>query len=177
NKRSYFKRHTDKERDRLFITKQDYRAKLLIDNFNKRSSIFRHSVRIAIVGMIGYGIGMFLNVVNAYWILLTVIIIMRPNFGLTKERFRDRSIGTVIGGVLAFGVMYFVHNPVIYGISAILAYTIGLSMVHQNYRAAAAFITMYVLFLYGLLHPDVFKFIRFRVLDTLIGAGLAFLGG
>ncbi len=177
NKRSYFKKNADKDHDRIFITKQDYGVKLLIDNLNKRSSIFRHSVRIAIVGMIGYGAGMFLNVVNAYWILLTIVIIMRPNFGLTKERFRDRSIGTVIGGILAFGIMYFVHNPTIYGISAILAYTIGLSMVHQNYRAAAAFITMYVLFLYGMLHPDVFKFIQFRVLDTLIGAALAFLGG
>lgn len=177
NKRSYFKKSTDRDRDRLFVTKQDYGIKLLFDNFNKRSSIFRHSVRISIVGMMGYGLGMFLNVVNAYWILLTVIIIMRPNFGLTKERFRDRSIGTVVGGVLAFVIMYFVHDPTVYAILAILTYTIGLSMVHQNYRAAAAFITMYVLFLYGMLHPDVFKYIQFRVLDTLIGAGLAFLGG
>ncbi len=165
------------DRESPFLTKQDWGWKVLLDNFNKRSSIFRHSVRIAIIGMLGYGLGLLLNVVNAYWILMTVIIIMRPNFGLTKERFRDRSIGTVIGGALAFGVIYFVQNSTVYGILAVLCYAVGLSMVHRNYKAAAAFITMYVLFVYGMLHPDVFKFIQFRVLDTLLGAGLAFIGG
>lgn len=164
------------EQDSLFLTKQDYRVKVLVENFNSQSGIFRHSVRIAVVGTLGYGLGLFLNLVNSYWVLMTIIIIMRPNFGLTKERFRDRSLGTVAGGILAFVIVYFIHSSRVYGVLAIVSYTIGLSMVHRNYRAAAAFITMYVLFVYSMLHPQVFEFIGFRVLDTLLGAGLAFVG-
>lgn len=159
-----------------FLTKQDYNLEILKDNFNIGSSIFRHSLRIAVVGISGYSLGLYLNLFNPYWILMTIIIIMRPNYGLTKERFKDRTIGTIIGAGLAFTIMALVHNTTVYAALAILAYTTGLSMVQRNYKAAAAFITMHVLFLYAMLHPEVFTVIQYRVLDTLIGAGLAFLG-
>ncbi|HLS29603.1 MAG TPA: FUSC family protein, partial [Flavobacteriaceae bacterium] len=166
-----------KKEDRSsFLTKQDYNLEVLKDNFNIESSIFRHSLRIAVVAIIGYGLGLYLNLFNAYWILMTVIIIMRPNYGLTKERFKDRSIGTIIGAGLAFSIITLIHSSVVYATLAILCYTTGLSMVQRNYKAAAAFITMHVLFLYALLNPEVFTVIQYRVLDTLIGASLAFLG-
>lgn len=166
-----------KKEDRSkFLTKQEYNLETLIDNFNIQSSIFRHSLRIAVVGIVGYSLGVYLNLVNPYWILLTIIIIMRPNYGLTKERFKDRSIGTIIGGALAFGIIVLIQNTTIYAILAISCYTIGLSMIQRNYKAAAAFITMYVVFVYALLNPEVFMVIQYRIIDTLIGAGLAFLG-
>lgn len=166
-----------KKEDRSkFLTKQEYNIEILKDNFNIQSSIFRHSLRIAVVGIIGYSLGVYLNLINPYWILLTIIIIMRPNYGLTKERFKDRSIGTVIGGLLAFGIILLTKNTTIYGLLAVFCYTIGLSMVQRNYKAAAAFITMNVVFVYALLNPSVFMVIQYRVIDTLIGAGLAFMG-
>lgn len=176
NKNKFAVERARQEDGSFFLTKQNYNWSTLKDNFSIRSSIFRHSLRIAVVGMIGYSLGIVLNLVNPYWILLTIIIIMRPNFGLTKERFKNRSIGTVFGGFLAFGVILLTHNPTVYAILAILCYTVGLSMVQRNYKAAATFITMYVLFIYALLNPEVFKFIQYRVLDTLIGAGLSFIG-
>jgi len=132
-----------------YLTKQEYNLDILKDNFNVKSSIFRHSLRIAVVGIIGYGLGLYMNLFNPYWILMTIIIIMRPNYGLTKERFKDRSLGTVIGGVLAFAIIAFVSSETTFALLAIFCYTIGLSMVQRNYKAAAAFITMNVLFIYA----------------------------
>jgi len=159
-----------------FLTKQEYNLEILKDNFNIESGIFRHSIRIAVVGVAGYSLGLYLNLFNPYWILMTIIIIMRPNYGLTKERFKDRTIGTIVGAAFSFLVIYLFHSPTLYGALAILCYTTGLSMVQRNYKAAAAFITMHVLFLYALLNPEVFSVIQYRILDTIIGAGLAFLG-
>lgn len=159
-----------------FLTKQDYNLEILKDNFNIGSSIFRHSLRIAVVGIAGYSLGLYLNLFNPYWILMTIIIIMRPNYGLTKTRFKDRTIGTIIGSVIAFVLIYLIGSTNIFAVLAILCYTTGLSMVQRNYKAAAAFITMNVLFIYAMIHPEVFTAIQYRVLDTLIGAGLAFVG-
>lgn len=169
-------RHIKNEDRRRFLTKQDYNLSVLVENFNINSTIFRHSLRIALVGMIGYGLGIFFNVQNAYWILLTIIVIMRPNFGLTKTRFKHRTIGTLIGGVLAFLIIMFTRDKTVYAVLSIISFVVAFSMIQRNYKAAAAFITMYVLFIYALIRPSVFEFIQFRVLDTLIGAGLAFVG-
>lgn len=159
-----------------FLTKENYNPQILLENLNLNSPIFRHSLRISVVSVIGYALGMLLNLQNSYWILLTIIVIMRPNYGFTQTRFRQRTIGTLIGGGLAFLIVLLTQNTTLFAILAIVSFVIGFSMVQRNYKAAATFITMEVLFLYGLLNPDVISVIRFRIMDTLIGAGLSVAG-
>jgi uncharacterized membrane protein YccC len=159
-----------------FLTKQNYDFEVLVENFNLRSSIFKHSLRLATMTMIGYGVGILFAVQNPYWILLTLIVIMRPTFGLTKTRSKERTIGTLIGGVLAVGIVLITQNTTVYGILAITSLVIAFSMVQRNYKASATFITLSVVFIYALLSPDIFNVIQYRVMDTLIGAGLATLG-
>tara|TARA_B100000949_G_scaffold31019_1_gene24316 strand:- start:37836 stop:40076 length:2241 start_codon:yes stop_codon:yes gene_type:complete len=165
-----------KEDSQRFLTKQSYDIEVLTGNLNLRSPIFKHSLRLAVMTMIGYGVGMFFSVQNAYWILLTLIVIMRPTFGLTKTRSKERTIGTLIGGALAVGIVLITQNTTAYGILAIVSLVIAFSMVQRNYKAAATFITLSVVFIYALLRPDIFNVIQYRVMDTLIGAGLATLG-
>lgn len=164
------------EEARKFLTKQSYDLDILIENFNFDSTIFRHSLRMAVITIIGYAIGIMFEVQNSYWILLTIIVIMRPNFGLTKKRSQERTVGTLIGGVLAVLVVILVKNPVVYGILAILTLIISFTMVQRNYKAAATFITLSVVFIYALLTPDVFDVIQYRVTDTVIGTSLAIFG-
>lgn len=159
-----------------FLTKQNYDIEVLVENFNLRSPIFKHSLRLATMTMIGYGVGILFEVQNPYWILLTLIVIMRPTFGLTKTRSKERTIGTLIGGTLAVGIVLITHNTTVYGILAITSLVIAFSMVQRNYKASATFITLSVVFIYALMRPDIFSVIQYRVTDTLIGAGLATLG-
>lgn len=159
-----------------FLKEENYNPQVLIENFNVKSPIFRHSLRISIVSMVGYIVGYVLNVDNAYWILLTIIVIMRSNYGLTKTRFRQRTLGTLIGGALAFGIVLITHSTTVYAILTIFCFVLGFSMVQKNYKAAATFITMHVLFVYGLLNPDIVSVIQYRVADTLIGAALSIAG-
>ncbi|MCB0466626.1 MAG: FUSC family protein [Aequorivita sp.] len=161
---------------RRFLTKQNYDFNVLFENFNLRSPIFKHSLRLAVMAMIGYGVGMLFSLQNPYWILLTLIVIMRPTFGLTKTRSKERTIGTLIGGALAVGIVLLTQNTTVYGILAIVSLVIAFSMVQRNYKAAATFITLSVVFIYALLRPDIFNVIQYRVVDTLIGAGLATMG-
>ncbi|TXD84398.1 hypothetical protein ESY86_04825 [Subsaximicrobium wynnwilliamsii] len=160
---------------RRFIVSQDYDPKLLLRNFSFKSTIFKHCLRLAATMMIGYGIGKYFDFQNPYWILLTIIVIMRPSYGLTKTRSKDRILGTLIGGAIATGLVFVVQNPYVYGVLGISSLVIAFSMLQKNYKASATFITLSVIFIYAIIRPDVLNVIQYRIIDTLIGATLSFL--
>ena len=159
-----------------FITSEDYSLKNLQDNFDLNSPIFRHSLRLTVVLVTGYFIGNFFELQNTYWILLTTLVIMRPGYALTKERSKQRLYGTLIGGAIATSVILLTQNPIVLGVSAVITLIFAFSMLQRNYKAAAAFITLNIIFVYSLMRPDAFTVIEYRMLDTVIGSVLAFLG-
>lgn len=159
-----------------FLTTPDYNLKTLQEHLDLKSPIFRHSLRLTVTLVIGYAIGNFFAVQNAYWILLTILVIMRPGYALTRDRFKQRLYGTIIGGAVAVSLVLLIRNQVVYGILAVISLILAHSMIQRNYKTAAAFITLNVVFVYSLLRPDVLQVIQYRVLDTAVGAGLAFLG-
>ena len=171
------KKRIFKDKDvQQFLTQQEYSFKTLRTNFQFNSSIFRHALRLSIVVLVGYLLGSYFSVQNAYWVLLTIVVIMRPNYGLTKQRTRKRIIGTLIGGALAIGIVFITQNTTVYALLGILSLTMAFSLIQRNYTTAAMFITLSIIFIYALLQPEVLNVIQFRILDTVIGAGLAGLG-
>ncbi len=158
-----------------FITVQDYDWKTFTENFNFSSPIFKHSLRLTLTVLVGFAIGIIFPFQNAYWILLTIIVIMRPGYTLTKERSKHRLYGTLIGGAVAVAVVFLTQNEYIYGSLAVVTFIMGFALVQKNYRSSAAFITLNVVFIYALLKTDPLDAVQFRVLDTLIGAALAFV--
>lgn len=165
-----------KEKDlEKFLTPQYYPFSTLRENLSFSSTIFRHSLRLTITILAGFLIGKILPFQNVYWILLTIVVIMRPGYGLTKQRSFQRIFGTVLGGLIAFGIISFVHNDIIISTLAILSMLLGFSFTQVNYKIGATFVTMYVVFIYGMLTPNIQDVIQYRILDTLVGAALAFL--
>ncbi|MDP3313147.1 FUSC family protein [Lutibacter sp.] len=165
---------SEKEANR-FITTQDYDFKKFIENLSFDSPIFKHSLRLAVIVVIGFVVGTLFSMQNPYWILITIVVIMRPSFGLTKERSIQRVIGTVIGALIASVVILSTQNTVIYGVIAVISLPLAFSFIQLNYRNAAIFITLNVVFIYAMVEPNILELIKFRVIDTLIGATLSFL--
>ena len=157
-----------------FITPQDYDLKKLTENFSFNSPIFKHSLRLAVVVLTGFAIGKTFSMQNPYWILLTIIIIMRPSFGLTKSRSIHRVVGTLIGAAIATVVILITQNTIVYGVIAAISLPLAYSLVQLNFRNAAVFVTINVIFVYAIFEPDILSVIQFRIVDTLIGASLAF---
>ena len=155
------------------ITKDYYPLSTFIENLSFSSLVFRHSLRITLTLLIGFIIGKFLPFQNVYWILLTIVVIMRPGYGLTKERTLNRFIGTVVGGFLGFLVLSFGPSPLILGILTIVFLLLGLSFSPSNYKIGTLFITLHVIFIFAILNPTHNDIIIYRILDTLVGALLA----
>ena len=158
-----------------FLTPQYYQLSTLTRNLSFSSTIFRHSLRLTITLMLGFVIGIFLPFQNVYWILLTIIVILRPTYGLTKERSFQRIIGTIIGGLIAFGILYVIKDNLIISILSIICMVLGFTFTQINYKVSATFVTMYVVFIYGILTPNISDLVQYRILDTVVGAILAFL--
>lgn len=158
-----------------FLAPQYYSLSTLTENLTFSSTYFRHALRLTITITVGFLVGTFLPFQNVYWILITIIVILRPGYGLTKTRSYHRIIGTVAGGLIAFGLLFVVHNNHIIATLAIITMILGFSFVQTNYKVAATFTTMYVVFIYSLFTPDIKDVVEFRIIDTFVGAALAFV--
>lgn len=158
-----------------FISQQDYDWKVLIENLSFRSPIFRHSLRLTITVLVGFAIGHIFSLQNSYWILLTIVVIMRPGYTLTKQRSKHRLYGTLIGGAIAVGLVLLIQNTFLYAVLAMISFMLSFSLVRKNYRSSAIFITINTVSVYALMRPDAVNVIEYRVLDTLTGAVLAII--
>lgn len=156
-----------------FLTLHEYRLNVIIQNLSWNSTMFRHSLRLSIAIVFAYSLGFVFDIQNTYWILLTIIVIMRPSYGLTKERSKDRIIGTLIGAVIAVGIVLLTQSVVVYAILAIVSLIFAFALLQQNYKSAAALITLSIVFVYSFINPDAFEVIQYRVIDTVIGSTIA----
>jgi len=160
-----------------FISQQDYDFNILRENFSFKSPIFKHAVRLTIAMLLGYGIGTYFSLQNTYWILLTIVVIMRPGYTLTKERSKHRLYGTLIGSAIAAVIVLITQNTYTYAVLSVLSLTLALSFIQKNYRTSSIFVTTSIVFIYALINPNAFEVIQFRVVDTLLGASIAFAAG
>lgn len=157
-----------------FLTPLYYPWSTLQNNLSFSSTIFRHSLRLTMTIFAGIVIGHLISVEKVYWILLTIVVILRPGYGLTKQRSYERIIGTVLGGFIAFGIISVVQDPYVISGFAIVSMLLGFTFTQTNYKVGATFVTIYVVFIYAMLTPNVRDVVQFRIMDTLVGAILAF---
>lgn len=156
-----------------FLTLHEYRFNVILQNLRLDSTLFRHSLRLSIAMLFAYSLGLFFEIQNTYWILLTIIVIMRPSYGLTKERSKDRIIGTLIGAVIAVGIVLLTQNEILYAVLALVSLVFAFALIQQNYKWAAALITISIVFVYSFINPKALEVIQYRVIDTFIGAIIA----
>lgn len=165
----------DRKTAQRFLAFPDYEPMLLVRNLTLRSNIFRHSLRLSVTLMIGYALGSLFPFQNPYWILLAIIVIIRPSYGLTKSRSIDRILGTLLGGIIAVGMVFLIQNPYVFAVLGVVSLIIAFSMIQKNNRTSAVFITLSVIFIYAILETDVSGVIKFRLIDTVVGAALAYI--
>lgn len=158
-----------------FISPNTYLWNTLIENLSFSSTVFRHSSRLTVTILIGFIIGQILPFQNTYWILLTIVVIMRPGYGLTNQRTYHRIFGTLLGGAIAFGILLFINDTAVTVALAIIAMLLGFTYTPSNYKVGATFVTIYVVFIYAILTPNIIDVVQYRILDTCVGALLAFL--
>lgn len=158
-----------------FLTQQKFKFNMLLVNLRWQSPIFRFAIRVALAVTTGLWISSHLPyMAHGYWIVLTIVIILKPNFSATKQRVADRLIGTIIGCLITALILRFVHNPM--GLMAVLfaASVAAPAFTYVKYRYTAIAASVQILMLLNLLLPAGHQgVVSERLIDTVIGVVIA----
>jgi uncharacterized membrane protein (TIGR01666 family) len=159
-----------------FVSHTDISTRQFFTNINFHSNIFRHSLRVSLAMLTGFFLSKILPVGHGYWILLTILVILKPAYSLTKQRNFQRLAGTVIGAVIGATTLYiFKDRNVVLVILMIIGMLGAYSLLRLQYFTAVIFMTFYILIaFYFLKHHDFQRVIQDRVIDTAIGSVVAF---
>ncbi len=153
---------------------QDYHPRLLLDNLSLKSGHFRHSLRLTIALLIGHSLSLFWEIGHSYWILLTIVTIMKPAFSITKQRNLYRMAGTVLGAIAGFLLLYLTDNTITLFACMIIAMIVAHTFLKLNYFVASIGITIYVLLAFSFITPHAINAVLLdRVTDTFIGSAIA----
>jgi uncharacterized membrane protein YccC len=158
-----------------FIPKRRYAPSALAPHLSLESPVLRFSVRLALAMMAGAVVAQSLgDERHGNWVLLTIAVVMRAGYGLTKQRRDDRVIGTLIGCVVAAGSVAYLPAGALVAVQG-LAVAVTHSFARLNYRVASSGASVTALVSLHLVQPWVSAPILVRLADTLIGAAIAHL--
>ncbi len=161
-----------------FVPKQErLNFSVLLTNISLKSSHFRHAVRITTALLLGYTISRlsFLGIGHSYWILITVIAIMRPAYSTTKYRNLLRLYGTGLGAVAAYLILIYIKNDTILLTLLLTAMILCFSLLKEKYAWAVFFMTLYIFIAFNFLNPGNVNLLFYdRILDTVIAGIIAF---
>ena len=136
------------------------------------SPVARYALRLTLAMLLGYAVTLALpHGVHGGWVLLTIALIMRGSYAVTRQRRNDRLIGTLAGcAVMALLLPIMPDRAVVAGV--IVAVGVSHAYASVNYRITSFAASAGALMFLHFLEPGA-RFIAQRVLDTVIGAGIS----
>ena len=151
----------------------------LRDHLTLRSPAMRHAIRLGVALALAttlYRTILQLPVERGYWIPLTVLIVLRPDFSTTFTRGIARTLGTVLGAVLTTLLISRLApgNNILVIIDAIFVY-LAFSFLFVSYALFSVFITVEVVILLAFVSAPPPQTAAYRAIDTVVGGILALL--
>ncbi|MBW1603073.1 FUSC family protein [Streptomyces sp. JJ66] len=138
------------------------------------SPIFRHALRLAAVAGTGYLLGQALPTRHGYWVGLTVVMVLRPDFSATAERGAARLVGTVAGVALGGAVLALSDpGPYLAAAFAVAAVFLLYALIRTGFMVMSACTGAYVVFLLGVAGAEWAQTVLERIELTLLGGALA----
>jgi uncharacterized membrane protein YccC len=141
------------------------------------TEVGRHALRLAVVASSGEIVAQASGLPHGYWIVLTILIVLRPDYASTIYRGVQRAGGTVIGAGLGLATALLLHvGPAVLVAAVGLTMTIAYAVFAVNYLLFAVFLTDFVVTLMALLGQTAEQTVGARLAGTGIGAALALIG-
>jgi uncharacterized membrane protein (TIGR01666 family) len=158
-----------------FVSHEDFDFRKIKENLSSKSSIFRHSVRVSLMLLIGFLVSKLFPIGHhSYWILLTILVILKPAYSLTRKRNAERLIGTFIGGLVGALILIYIKDQAVLFVFLLIFMVGTYSSQRINYTVSVLFMTPYILILFSFLGENNLNIAKERMLDTLIGSIIAF---
>ena len=149
----------------------------LAGKLNSQNDFVRHAVRLTVVMSIATVIADITTYPHDYWMPMTIAWVTKPDRDGTATSIIGRIAGTVVGVLVAAVVIEGLHLKG-YGVAAVVGVAAGIAVgfILANYTIAVTGITLMVVGLLTFDGDPVIDTIVLRLIFTVIGAVLAFLG-
>ena len=146
-------------------------------NLNFDSSAFRHAIRLAAVVAVANVLEHGFSWRRSYWLPMTVVLVLKPEFATTFSRGFLRIAGTVAGLLLSTALFHFIPNSVALQIILIFGFTFFLRWLGPaNYGLFAIFVSALIVLLIAITGIAPRDVIWARGANTGAGGLLALLG-
>ena len=120
-------RQSDLFRPGIITALRDARAAVMAQ-LHGNSPILRHAVRLAVAAGVGLAIARVTGLGEGYWMVLTVLMVLRPETAHTYTRCIFRIVGTFAGVLIASAVMVLWH-PTGWAAAVLAAVFVGIAYV------------------------------------------------
>lgn len=161
-----------------FVPKQErLNLKIMLQNFSLKSTHFRHAIRVTLALLLGFCISRIasLGIGHSYWILITILAIMRSEYSITQSRNKQRVYGTIFGAIIAYGILNFLEDEKILLGILLCSMVFCFALLTKKYSWAVFFMTIYVFIAFNFLNPNRVDIIfKDRLLDTFIAGIIGF---
>lgn len=160
----------------MFVSPTEWSLRPFLALWRWDAPPLRHAIRAALAIAAGYGIALALPWgSHEYWILLTIVVVLRGSLSQTLERRNSRVAGTLLGCVFAVALLSARPSPLTLLAGMTLAQAIAHGFAVRRYLITAVAATVLGLVQAHMLNTGMSTtFALFeRVADTLIGAALA----
>jgi len=136
-----------------------------------------YSASVGLTVAAGLAIAGVLALPRDYWVGLTVLVALRPDLAATIRFSTMRVLGTVGGAALALGIVFYVGNFWILGIIVVASAAAAFATRAVNYTLYAVCLTVFLIVLLHLSYAGGPRIAVDRVVDTVLGGGLALITG
>jgi uncharacterized membrane protein YccC len=145
-------------------------------NLTLKSTAFRHGIRMAAAIAVGEATAYFFRLERSYWIPMTIVLVLKPEFTSTLSRGLLRVLGT-LGGLVVATILYrFLPHQTGVELPFIAGYMFLLRWVGAaNYGIFTFMLSGLVVSLLAIAGSDPNQLIWARGLNTCIGGGIALL--
>lgn len=114
---------------------------------------------------------------RSYWVMLTVVVVLKPDFGSVFGRALQRGIGTAVGAVVGAAILAGTpYGPPLLAVVAALAFLVPYT-ISRNWGMFATLLTPLVLVIIDLPSHTGWPLAEARLIDTLLGCGIVLLLG
>jgi uncharacterized membrane protein YccC len=153
-----------------------WQVRAVLENLTPQSEISRYALRLAMTAIVSMILYHSLPFPNAYWVPMTALIILKPDWLLTQSRAIARLGGTMIGAGLATLIAEFLRPGDAWLISLVLIFVYAAyAMQNVNYGIFAVWLTGYIAFLLAIGQLPPRGTVEHRVVATAIGGAVAML--
>ncbi|MDP9117426.1 MAG: FUSC family protein [Actinomycetota bacterium] len=145
-------------------------------NLAADSALLRHAIRLGVLVAAADFTVREIGVDRGYWVPLTVLVVLRPDFAATFQRSAMRVIGTTVGLLLATALVHWIPGGQWYSIALVTVFFFGMRLAGPgNLALTAVCLAALVVVLLALAGIAPHTTVTLRGLDTAVGGALALI--